>query len=178
MGSNAFSCWRFPARWSFAEIFGKDAFGSLFKAVLPVHAGALVHVCLGDVGTAPRGDPILDTLADKPAHQEGAAPDPAVGLRVPGNMCIFHRFMPLSKNPRAYILSQLPGCWAGGGRGCRVRLAALIRGRGAGALRPRRSGLSHRCSGARKEDRPIGRPPLRRTSLPSSVVARSRRGRA
>ena len=61
----------------------------LLKPVLAVHAGALVHVCFGDVGAAAGGDALLDTLADKAAHEEGAALYTPVGFRVPGDpLCI------------------------------------------------------------------------------------------
>jgi hypothetical protein len=55
------------------------------EAVLTVHAGALVHVGLGDVGAPARGYPLLDALADEAAHQEGATLDAPVGLGVPSD---------------------------------------------------------------------------------------------
>src|SRR5688572_11212019 len=59
---------------------------NLFEPVLTVHAGALVHVGLGDV-VAPAGcDTLLDALADKAAHEEGTALDAPVGLGVPGEL--------------------------------------------------------------------------------------------
>src|SRR4051812_359385 len=57
----------------------------LLKSVLTVHAGALVYVSLGYVGAAAGGDALLDALADEAAHEEGAALDAPVGLRVPGD---------------------------------------------------------------------------------------------
>ena len=57
----------------------------LFKAVLAVPAGALVHLGLGYVGTSTTGDPFFDALSDKAAPEEGATLYSPVGLGVPGD---------------------------------------------------------------------------------------------
>src|SRR5215210_6631629 len=68
----------------------------LLEAVLTVHAGALVHVGLGYVGAPTTGDALLDTLADKTAHQEGTALYAPVGLGVPGDLLRLRQDSPLS----------------------------------------------------------------------------------
>src|SRR3712207_3708433 len=55
----------------------------LLKAVLAVHVGTLVHVGLGYVYAAAAGNALLYALADKAAHEEGAALYTPVGLGVP-----------------------------------------------------------------------------------------------
>ncbi len=67
------------------ELRQKKVGPCLLETVLAVHAGALVHVGFGDVGTAAAGDALLDTLADKSAHQKWAALYAPVCLRVPGD---------------------------------------------------------------------------------------------
>jgi hypothetical protein len=67
----------------------------LLEAVLTVHAGALVHVGLGDVGASAGGDALFDALADKAAHEEGAALDAPVGLGVPGDPLFVGQRRPL-----------------------------------------------------------------------------------
>ena len=78
----------------------------LLKSVLTVHAGALVHVGLGDVVAPAGGHPLLYTLADKAAHQEGAAPYAPVGLGVPGDPLLFGQLAPLTRSDRSRILPQ------------------------------------------------------------------------
>ena len=84
--------------------FGGSA---LLKPVLTIHAGALVHVRLGYMGAATAGDALLDALADKAAHEEGAALDAPVGLGVPGDLCLLCQLAPLSARLAPSILQRL-----------------------------------------------------------------------
>ena len=76
-------------------------FGPLLEPVLAIHICALVHVCLGHVGTTATGDALLDTLADKATHQKGATSDTPVGLGGPGDL----RLLRQSLAPLSYELA-------------------------------------------------------------------------
>jgi hypothetical protein len=86
---------------------GPDIFcPALLEPVLAIHAGALVHVGFGDVGAPARGYAILDALADKTPHQEGAALDAPVGLGVPGDPLFVSQRILFRKSARTRILPQ------------------------------------------------------------------------